>query len=146
MGKKAIAIILLAMFILIPAIVAYPQVNIQYTNPSTGTFTVTITNTTQNEKVLIVEVFVNNTLYKTFYYNGNEKYPLTITITLGEIKGTTYIGVRVYTNVSGWSSLYQIVADNKGFVNVNISYTRDTIVLIGIILLIIGIVYLVRKI
>jgi len=146
MGIRSLAILLIIL-IFLPSVYAYPQVSIQYTNPSKGEFIITVSNVTlPNEKVLIIQVYINRTLYQTFYYNGNESYPIVLKISLGPIKGLTYFGVRIYTNTSGWSNLYEITVNSNGIVTTTIDITRDITLLIGLILLIAGIIYFVRRI
>jgi len=149
MDKKRLVILVFVVILIsnLNIVFAYASVNIQYINPSKGQFLITInTPSFQGEKVLIVQIFVNRTLYQTYYYNGNESYPITILITLGQINGDTYLGVRVYTNISGWGNLYEILVNNKGIIIPSVDYTRDTLLVIGIILLLGAVYYLVRKI
>lgn len=131
-----IGVLLAILIILPPKAYAYSKVLIEPIETEKGIFQIVILKPDiDNEKVIILEIYVNSSLYRKYYFTGNESYPLTIEIQLGKINGLTEISARAYTNISGWGPLTKVYVDSKGIRQQEINPIRDILLLLGLIFL-----------
>jgi len=143
MLKKIFIIILLISLIL--QVVKGAEVIIDYINYDEGIFQIIVNKTIKEEKVKIVEVYVNRSLYKIFYLNESNEMPIKLEIKLGKLKGGTYISARAFSTINGWSNMYEIYADSSGIKKPSLTIERDIALLIGLILILISFIYFLSK-
>ncbi len=124
------------MAILFPKVYAYSKVLIEPLEPEKGIFNIIILKPDiENEKVIVLEIYVNSSLYRKYYFTGNESYPLTIEIQLGRLTGLTEISARAYTNISGWGPLTKIYTDSRGIRQQETNLSKEIAFLLGLIFL-----------
>jgi hypothetical protein len=134
--KKLIVLILILQLILLPNVYAISKIVIDYIDYEEGKFNIIVLKPdNEREKVLILEIDVNSSLYRKYYFSGNENYPIIVEIQLGKFNGLTEISARAYTNISGWGPLTKIYADSKGIKNQESNPARDVALLLGLIFL-----------
>jgi len=86
--KKLIISILILQLILLPNTHAISKVVIDYIDYEEGKFNIIVLKPdNEGEKVLILEIYVNSSLYRKYYFSGNESYPIIVEIQLGKLKG-----------------------------------------------------------
>ena len=144
--KKLIISILILQLILLPNVYTLSKIVIDYIDYEEGKFNIIVLKPdNEKEKVLILEIYVNSSLYRKYYFSGNESYPVIIEIQLGKLNGLTEISARAYTNISGWGPLTKIYADNKGIRHQELNPVRDIALLLGLIFLGIFVFFLIKK-
>jgi hypothetical protein len=144
--KKLIISILILQLILLPNTHAISKVVIDYIDYEGGKFNIIVLKPdNEREKVLILEIYVNSSLYRKYYFSGNESYPIIVEIQLGKLKGLTEISARAYTDIFGWGPLTKIHADSKGIKNQELNPTRDVALLVGLVFLGIFIFFFFKK-
>ncbi len=81
------------------------------------------------DKPIILEVYLNRSLYRVYYFN--ESYPQFVEINI-EIKGPTFISVRTYDKISGWNKADEIYVTPTGISTPKIDLNREIALLIGV--------------
>lgn len=94
---------------------------------------------------MILEVYVNRTLFRVYYFNENETFPKYIYIEL-KINGPTYISARTYNSITGWSKENEIYVNGSQYLKPEINLGREVALILGIFTLTIALlVYFKRK-
>jgi hypothetical protein len=97
-----------------------------------------------NDKPLILEVYVNRTLFRVYYFNENETFPKYIYINL-KINGPTYISARTYNSITGWSKENEIYVNGSQYLTPEINLGREVALILGISILAIALVVYFRR-
>lgn len=97
-----------------------------------------------NDKPLILEVYVNRTLFRVYYFNENETFPKYIYIEL-RINGPTYISARTYNSITGWSKENEIYVNGSQYLKPEINLGREVALILGIFTLAIALLFYFKR-
>jgi len=98
----------------------------------------------EQDKPKILEVYINGTLFRTYYFHENETFPKFIYINM-TIKGFTSISVRTYNAITGWSKENEIYVNSVTMTTPNLNIGREIALIIGVIILISAIFLILRR-
>ncbi|HLI46044.1 MAG TPA: hypothetical protein VKU94_02510 [Geobacterales bacterium] len=98
----------------------------------------------EQDKPKILEVYVNHTLYRVYYFSDNESFPKYIYINM-TITGFTSLSVRAYYSITGWSKENEIYVNSTTYTEPNLNLGREIALIIGVLILIIAIILLFRR-